>query len=174
MRRFFISGFERLLNVLTILAALAIAALAGRIAVQAQGDTQQYLTAAAVLLAGWLAVVAIAGISHLMIGLHDNSRRLIALAGRTGAARPLRATRTLQPMAEPEPVDDLDDLDDGIVEESPARPVFSGRAMPRISPAPLAAVQPAETAKAPVDPAPPVPVSAYRSARLVADRRPPR
>lgn len=125
MRRFFISGFERLLSVLTILSVLAVAALAARIAVEAQpGDTRQYLTAAAVLIGGWLVVVAVAGVSFLAIAIHDNSRRMIGLMAQgTKGARPLTATRKpesapakarpapLLPESAPEPVHDA--WDDG-------------------------------------------------------------
>lgn len=222
MRRFFISGFERLLAVLTILSVLAVAALAARIAVEAQpGETRQYLTAAAILVGGWLAVVAVAGVSFLAIAMHDNSRRLIGLMVQGGrGARPLTATRqperasvkrspvkasaTPRPEAEPVLWQEDDDLVDAADNPGPerattiaqpqaaARPVFSGRAMPRVQTDPAAEMQPefsaepapaiqptarpAPTAvaqKAPVEPAPPV-NSASRAPRLVADRRFPR
>lgn len=230
MRRFFISGFERLLSVLTVLSALAVAALAARITVEAQpGDTRQYLTAAAVLAGGWLAVVMLAGVGFLALAMHDNSRRLIALTASVKAARPLTAsrkpersrpapeiavteigdegwddiaheeptpaprpvqTRSAQAPAAPPPVAET--------QPAPQRPVFSGRAMPRVqaesAPVPQEISAPQEVSfeavdsvatqapmkKAPVDPAPSAvsaaPTSAVpgRAARLVAERRFPR
>lgn len=174
MRRFFLTGFERLLNVLTLLAILAVAGLAGWTAYQAQGQTEPLLRALVILLGGLLAVFSVAGCAYLAIGMHDNSRRMIALLERGGGRAPLRATRDDTPRPAPQP--DLDIAADDLPPEEPApapvppatRPVFTTRAMPRPQPT-EATVQ-----RAPAEPAPPQPVAKPRTPRLVADRRPPR
>ncbi|MDF3605640.1 hypothetical protein PE067_05445 [Paracoccus sp. DMF-8] len=173
MRRFFISGFERLLSVLTILSVLAVAALAARIAVEAQpGDTRQYLTAAVILVGGWLAVIAVAGVSFLAIAMHDNSRRMIGLMAQgTKGARPLTATlkperapERIPAKARPAPLPEAShDAWDG--EADFAETVAVAPAPQPVTPQPAAAKPAAAKATAPApQPAPqPVPQPAERS-----------
>lgn len=174
MRRFFISGFERLLSVLTILSVLAVAALAARIAVEAQpGDTRQYLTAAVVLAGGWLAIVAVAGVSFLAIAMHDNSRRMIGLMAQgTKGARPLTATRMperapakARPAPLPEAGQDAWDGEADFAETVAVAPAPQPVTPQPVTPQPVAAKPAAPKATAPApQPAPqPVPQPAEPS-----------
>lgn len=94
MRHFFITTLERLMNVLVVLTALGILALAGQMAIEAQGDTQALLRAAVVFLGGFVALLTVAGVAYLAIDIRQNSRRMVRLLETGGrAARPLVATR---------------------------------------------------------------------------------
>ncbi len=106
MRQFFITSFERLMNVMVVLTGLAILALSGKMAADAQGSTELLLRALLVFLGGFCALFTVAGVAYLAIGNHQNLRRLTRLMETGGrAAKPLTASRSLDAptrhMAEP-------------------------------------------------------------------------
>lgn len=142
MRRFFISNLERLLNVLTVLAGLALLAWAIMLGQQAQGDLVQLLMAAAILLGGLVAIVALAGCAALALAIHDQTRRIAALLDRPAAVTSLRASRN--PSA-PRPAQSRETAP---LQPEPAAYPASGAA-PLTAPAPLAAPAPLEPATAP-------------------------
>ena len=95
MRHFFITSFERLMNVMVVLTGLAILALAGKMAMDAQGNTEQLLYAALVLLGGFVVLITFAGSAYLAIANHKTLRRMATLVETGGrAAKPLTATRS--------------------------------------------------------------------------------
>lgn len=95
MRHFFITSFERLMNVMVVLTGLAILALAGKMAMAAHGDSEQLLYAALVLLGGFVALITFAGSAYLAIANHKTLRRMATLVETGGrAAKPLTATRS--------------------------------------------------------------------------------
>lgn len=96
MRHFFITSFERLMNVMVVLTGLGILALSGKMAMDAQGNVEMLLRALLVFLGGFVALITFAGVAYLAIGNHNNLRRVtrwMEAGGRN--ARPLTATRSI-------------------------------------------------------------------------------
>lgn len=106
MRRFFIRNLERLLNVLVVLSALAVIALAVQTAMDAAGDQRMLLQALAILLGGLTGVIAVAGVAYLAISMNAHLARLVS-ASKKGERAPLAANRghisTAAPTVEAEP-----------------------------------------------------------------------
>lgn len=204
MRRFFISNLERLLNILTVLAGLALLAWAILLGQQAQGDLVQLLMAAAVFLGGLVAIVALTGCAMLALSIHDNTRRIALKLERPLAAKPMRASRNsesarMAPAAAPAPqpseqhmaaptrpapeaVKPAPPKHQAAPQSStvPNRPMFSGMSMhktPAVKAAPLLR-EPQAADHAPASPtlrSAPVPDQRMSSGpKLVADRRMPR
>lgn len=120
MRHFFITSFERLMNVMVVLTGLAILALAGKMAMAAQGDTEALVHAALVLLGGFVALISFAGSAYLAIANHKTLRRMATLVETGGrAAKPLTASRSRELPARRvvQPLDDAGAFDD---DEGPA------------------------------------------------------
>ncbi|AGT07760.1 flagellar biosynthesis protein FlhF [Paracoccus aminophilus] len=109
MRQFFITSLERAMNVLVVLTGLAILALSGRMALEAQGNPEVLLRALLLLLGGFVLLFAVAGIAYLAIDIRLNSRRMVRLLESGGrAAKPLVATRSAEdlPRARPSEVEE--------------------------------------------------------------------
>lgn len=91
MRRFFVQNLERLLNVLVVLAALAVIALAVQTALDAGGDRRMWLQALAILLGGLTALLTIGGVGYLAISMNAHLARIAS--GERAERQPMAANR---------------------------------------------------------------------------------